>query len=452
MSPLFTTINGYIALAAVVINLVFAVIVIARTSRNRIFLTFSFICISVGLWNFGDYMVFATGNQLWTPAELGGSTWKYLSSIGSAMAPAFMFHFINALLSVDKINKKWIFVAYVFSGVLAISVPFEQVNSLTRRLIGGMTWNIGFLVLLFPFILWGILMVVRGIQRSEYDDEKNRLKYLLFASVIAFFAGMTDLVQKVSVHVPPLGHAGSVMFTSILAIGVYRHRRAFDVLSQTRRRLDLLREMAAGIAHEIRNPLSSIKSASILQASALKDIEQPKIREYHRVINEEVERLNTILGNFQDFTRPLKVEKDSINVNEVIQKTIGLVEMEKLHMKIKSSLSENVPDIQADPSLLKQVFINLIKNSFESCGASGELGISTKLDSPWVKISFLDDGPGIPAEIADRIFEPFFTTKPAGMGLGLAISNNIVKAHNGRIEARNRSSGGTEITIFLPVK
>ncbi|NIO17581.1 MAG: hypothetical protein GTN70_11480, partial [Deltaproteobacteria bacterium] len=81
-------INGYIALAAVVINLVFAVIVIARTSRNRIFLTFSFICISVGLWNFGDYMVFATGNQLWTPAELGGSTWKYLSSIGSAMAPA----------------------------------------------------------------------------------------------------------------------------------------------------------------------------------------------------------------------------------------------------------------------------------------------------------------------------------------------------------------------------
>jgi len=209
--------------------------------------------------------------------------------------------------------------------------------------------------------------------------------------------------------------------------------------------------MAADIAHEIRNPLSSIKGASNLLASELRNLNHPKIQEYHTIINEEIERLNNILTNFQDLTKPLKIEKDSISINEVIQKTVKLAEMGTPNLEMRLELSGKLPIVQADASFLKQVFFNLIKNATEACGPGGELEIKTASDPPWIKISFSDNGPGIPPELVNRIFEPFFTTKARGMGVGLAICQRIIQAHNGRIEVNNRLPKGTQFNIFLPV-
>jgi signal transduction histidine kinase len=251
--------------------------------------------------------------------------------------------------------------------------------------------------------------------------------------------------------IPPLGHLGCFVYSSILAIGVFRHRKAYDVFAQMRMKLDALSEMAADIAHEIRNPLSSIKGASNLLANELKNLNQPKIQEYHTIIIEEIERLNNILTNFQDLTKPLKIEKDSISINEVIQKTVKLAEMGTQNLDIRLELSSNLPMVQADASFLKQVLLNLIKNAAEACGPSGELEIKTVSDPPWIKISFSDNGPGIPPELVNRIFEPFFTTKARGMGVGLAICQRIIQAHNGRIEVINRLPKGNQFNIFLPV-
>jgi len=209
--------------------------------------------------------------------------------------------------------------------------------------------------------------------------------------------------------------------------------------------------MAADIAHEIRNPLSSIKGASNLLAHELRNLNQPRIQEYHTIITEEIERLNNILTNFQDLTKPLKIEKDSISINEVIQKTAKLAEMGTPHLEIRLELSNKLPVVQADASFLKQVFLNLIKNATEACGPGGQLEIKTAFDSPWIKINFSDDGPGIPPELVNRIFEPFFTTKSSGMGVGLAICQRIIQAHNGRIEVNNGLLKGTQFNIFLPV-
>jgi signal transduction histidine kinase len=107
--------------------------------------------------------------------------------------------------------------------------------------------------------------------------------------------------------------------------------------------------------------------------------------------------------------------------------------------------------VHADASSLRQVFLNLVKNAMEACGKNGKLTIRTEYIQPWVKITFLDNGTGIPSELIGQIFEPFFTTKTLGMGMGLAISQKIVEAHGGRIEARNAAPGGAEFSVYLPI-
>ncbi|MFX0080012.1 MAG: ATP-binding protein [Candidatus Hermodarchaeota archaeon] len=452
MNQTLLTINAYIALVAALVNFVFAILVIARTSRTTVYITFFFICISVMFWNFGDFMVHVTGKRLWTlPSEAGSQNpWKYISSIGSVMVPAFMFHLVNALIMLERRNAVWIMLAYIFSGLLALSCPFEPVHPVVQRIVGGVTWNILFFVLLFPFILWGIVMVIIAINRTRSEDEKSRLRYFIVATIIAVFTGLTDLVQKLKVPVPPLGHLGSVVYPSILAMSIFKYRKTYDVLAEMRMKLKVLSEMAAGIAHEIGNPLSCIEGASNLLANELKNLNHPKIQEYHNIIGDEIKRLNNILFNFQDLTKPLKIERESASINEVIQKTVKLAELGTLNIRVRLELSRDLPKIQADASLINQVFLNLIKNAAETCGSDGELLIKTESIPSWVKISFSDDGPGIRPELLNRIFEPFFTTKTTGMGMGLAICQRIIQAHNGRIEVNSLLPKGTDFSIFLP--
>ena len=294
-------------------------------------------------------------------------------------------------------------------------------------------------------------MLFNAMKKAKYEDEKSRLRYIFVATLIGIFAGLTDLVQVLKVSVPPFGHLGSVFYSSILAIGVFKHRTTYDILAQMRTKLEVLSEMAASIAHEIRNPLSSIKGAANLLSNELKNLNNPKSQEYAHLITEEIDRLNNILVNFQYFTKPLKIEKELISINEVIQKTVRLAESDTLNINIRLELSRDLPKIQADALPMKQVFLNLIKNAEEACGSEGELVIKTEYSAPRVKIIFADNGQGIPQELLPHIFEPFFTTKITGIGVGLAISQKIIQAHTGQIEVNNRVPTGTQFTIFLPV-
>jgi signal transduction histidine kinase len=132
-------------------------------------------------------------------------------------------------------------------------------------------------------------------------------------------------------------------------------------------------------------------------------------------------------------------------------KTVQLVEVGPLPLVITTDLSGDLPTVHADASPLKQVFLNLIKNASEASDGKGELLIRTTYEPRMVKIIFRDNGKGIPSELLGHIFEPFFTTKMSGMGMGLSISQRIIQAHNGRIEARNAEPGGAEFSISLPV-
>lgn len=449
----FDTLNAYLALAAAVVNFAFAVLVMVRTSRSSVYTTFFGICLSIGFWNFCDFMVYISGQPLWPAAGVGNiGFWKYISVVGSGMAVAFVFHFANVLARSERKNRYWITMAYAASSFLAFSSPGALFHPDIKQFVDGVGWNILFAVLLVPFLVWAMILVLRSALRAESADEKNRQLYIFTALVITIFAGLTDLVQKLQIRVPPLGHLGSVIGPSILAIGVFKHRKAYDVLAQEKMKLELLTNVARGVTHEVRNPLTAIKGLVNIQAEYLQSLDTDRIVEYQDILTEEIQRMETILNGFQDFSKPLELERESIDINNLVEKTFKLVILDPLNVWITLDLSRDIPKLQVDPSLLRQVFLNLIKNASEACGKEGELEIRTELSSSWIKISFTDNGPGIAEDVLDRVFEPFFSTKKTGIGLGLSIVRKIMDAHGGQIEVANISPGGGRITLILPTQ
>ena len=451
MIPNFEAVNAYIALLAVLVNLTLAAWVILRSTQNLVYITFMFVCFSVALWNFADFMVYASGYGLWPPAGAGHpSPWKYYSSTGSAMAVAFLFHFMCAMVRQARRKHLWILLAYVTAGFFAVTSPMAIYHEPIRDFVDGTPWNIMFGVTLVPFIVAGLIMLTVAMVRAEDKDEKSRWLYTIMAIGITVATGLTDLVQKLEFPLPPLGHIGSVIGPSILAAGIVKHRRVFDVLTKTRVRLVAMSEMAAGIAHEIRNPLTAIRGAVQLQADEMADRNWEEAKRYQGIIADEIRRLDNILGSFQDFTRPIKLNKESRSINDIVRRTITMARMEELGIRLTPYLAEEVPECEVDPALLRQVFINFILNASEACGPDGELDISTQWADPYVVVSFRDNGPGIPSGLQDRIFEPFYTTKTEGVGVGLAICKRIIVAHDGRIEVAEDTDNGAHMKIYLP--
>ncbi len=228
-----------------------------------------------------------------------------------------------------------------------------------------------------------------------------------------------------------------------------------------RDRLAALGEMSAGLAHEIRNPLAAIKGA----AQYLDPEKLPADdREFLEIMIEEVNRLNGVVTQFLDYSRPLKSSLVPTSVNEVLERTFKLLESQTpSNVKVELELADWVPRVQADAEQLKQVFLNLALNAFQAMPGGGRLTVSTRVARDelafWregarradvVEIRFGDSGPGVPEGARESIFVPFYTTKEKGTGLGLAICQRIVKAHQGSIVVRSAPGEGAEFLVSLP--
>ena len=224
-----------------------------------------------------------------------------------------------------------------------------------------------------------------------------------------------------------------------------------------RDRLAALGEMAAGLAHEIRNPLGAIKGA----AQCLDPQRLPgEDGEFLEVIVEEVNRLNGVVSAFLDYARPLKQNFGPTDLNEVVTRTIRLIQNEiPPNIELKLELREELARVEADAEQLKQVLINLVQNALEAIGkASGQIAIRTLRPERFgefrgteaVELQVADTGGGIPGDQQLNIFVPFFTTKEKGTGLGLAICQRIVKNHGGSISVQSRVGEGSNFIIRLP--
>jgi two-component system, NtrC family, sensor histidine kinase HydH len=216
-------------------------------------------------------------------------------------------------------------------------------------------------------------------------------------------------------------------------------------------RLKSLGEMAATIAHEIRNPLSSIKGAIEIIESEIPE-KNPK-REFVNIIELEIDRLNRLVNDFLKFSKPHLPEKVEIDILELIESVVTFISPQALKrgIKITKSFETGLPAIFIDKEQIKQVFINLILNAIQSMPDGGKIEITGRALKNFIEIEIRDYGIGIEPEKRDQIFDPFFTTKNDGSGLGLSIAYQLVKQHEGDIQLRKTDGQGSLFVICLPI-
>jgi two-component system sensor histidine kinase HydH len=303
-----------------------------------------------------------------------------------------------------------------------------------------------------------------------------------YAVVLAVHSDEGELIGLLVVADERIGDAFSPEDVALLdklaaQIGVVVENSQLYARMKERDRLAVLGQMAAGLAHEIRNPLGAIKGAAQLLSDPKPGAND---QEFLGIILEEVERLDAVVGSVLDLARQKSDEVAPIDVNGVVKRTLQVMsaDWDEDRVKVETLLEEDLARAAIPPDQLRQVMMNLLRNAVQAMGGRGTVRLTTRTRSgtislgvqaatrseagtgragrpdSWVVIAITDHGPGIPAQQLESIFLPFFTTKDDGTGLGLAISQRIVQTAGGRIDVRSRTEPGakqgTTIEVVLP--
>jgi signal transduction histidine kinase len=216
----------------------------------------------------------------------------------------------------------------------------------------------------------------------------------------------------------------------------------------------LVGKLAAGVAHSVRNPLTSVKMRLFSMERTLNLTSDQK--EDFEVISEEIRHLDTIVGNFLEFSRPPKLKTQTISPSDCVDMALQLMRhrLESYDVKVKVNREKRLPEITGDPDQLKEVLINLMVNACEAMVDGGVVLIEevekNGTEGPFVVIRLSDNGPGVPASIQGKLFQPFFSTKEEGTGLGLSIANRIIEEHGGGLDLESKEGEGTTFIITLP--
>ncbi|EMT51020.1 MULTISPECIES: PAS domain-containing sensor histidine kinase [Brevibacillus] len=229
--------------------------------------------------------------------------------------------------------------------------------------------------------------------------------------------------------------------------------RSFEQKIERNERLAMIGQIAAGTAHEIRNPLTSIKGFLQMFLQSFSENGMDRERTYTEIMLTEINRINSLVSEFLLLSKPRDVQYAIVDLNTVFEEILPIVESQALlyGVEVQFSSRGKLPLVVGDTELLKQVFINICKNGIEAMGEQGTLNISHHIDPDGDKVSIdiRDSGPGIPLYIIDKIFDPFFTTKEEGTGLGLSVCQKIIHDIGGQIRVSTKGYG-TTFHILLP--
>ena len=214
-----------------------------------------------------------------------------------------------------------------------------------------------------------------------------------------------------------------------------------------------LGSLAAGVAHEIRNPLSSIKGFATYFRDRYRD--NPEDEKTAGIMIREVDRLNRVISQLLDYARPMTIQRQEVSIQDVIRHTLHMIEAQagEKGIIVQADLPADIPAACIDTDRIQQVFLNLFLNAMGAMETGGMLSVAmTELHDERMRIEVRDTGVGIAPQDLGRIFDPYFTTKPSGTGLGLAIVQRIIDAHNAEIHVASAPDQGTTITILMPAK
>jgi two-component system sensor histidine kinase HydH len=215
-------------------------------------------------------------------------------------------------------------------------------------------------------------------------------------------------------------------------------------------RLAALGQLSAGLAHELRNPLGTIKaSAEMLQRSVA--AENEVAREVSGFIASEVDRTNSLITRFLDFARPLQLRLAKADLAQTLDRAVAAAGRESDRVTIYKNFDPEIPPFPFDAELLERVFFNLILNAAQATQPGGAVTVKTRAVDGNIEVAVIDRGSGIDPKNLDNIFNPFFTTKPQGVGLGLAIVSKIVDQHGGKIAVESEPGKGSVFHVYLPV-
>jgi signal transduction histidine kinase len=305
---------------------------------------------------------------------------------------------------------------------------------------GGMVTALATSLLFLPHVVfqWGHHPV------SQPEQYLEILLYNVIGGLTGFLAGR-ELEQKQAHQLAAQRLAESYRTLSAQADQI------LEIEEQLRRadRLSTLGELSAELAHEIRNPLGSIRgTAEILKDGVAPD--NPR-HEFAEILVKEVDRLNLVLENFLRFARQAPLEGGDFNLNAVVREVLDLTrrQAERHSVAVVVRLAE-LPQLNGDSGQLRQALLNLVLNALQAMPDGGQLTVATRRTDNRAEVVIADTGPGISAGDEARIFKTFVTTRPDGTGLGLPISQRIIASHGGRITVANAPGAGATFTVALP--
>jgi two-component system nitrogen regulation sensor histidine kinase GlnL len=241
-------------------------------------------------------------------------------------------------------------------------------------------------------------------------------------------------------------------------------RKTLEQLVEDRESITAFGNIAAGIAHEVKNPLGGIRGAAELLAART---EEPRTRDIAEIIVREVQRIAALVDDLMVFTQGDAIRFELINIHRVIDEVLELISLDPVSdgVEIKRLYDPSIPELMADGDRLAQVFLNLARNALQAmAGTGGTLSIRTRMpldhrlsgegggQIPTLSIEISDTGPGIPADVLHKLATPFFTTRPDGTGLGLAVSRNWVARHGGTMRIDSSVGKGTSVRVALPMR
>ncbi len=486
-------------------NLALANFVVFRVRRARGALPIALLCVALFLWDISEAAKIVLGNNYW----------YFIRLVGSSMAPAFLWHFVLVFVHRERALRRWLLLLYGFTAVFTLSTAGGLFSERLGEFVRGERWNLLYLVALFPFLVWSLLLLRVRLREVETPVERNAVSFVAVGIVVGAFTGLTDLTRQLGSPIPSLGHVGGVLCTAVLAVAILRHRlleeetpvrRVLLVLlpvlsvafvltalspmlpgdwnaylvvgvvgtvtflalyrllfsrlyeqAERRKRLALVGAMAAGVAHEVRNPLASIKGAAQFVQKEIEGLDgKAEAREYLKLLVGEVDRLNEVVESFLTYARPLEPRRRDVELPALLGDVVRLQEASvPPAVRIETLFEPGLPPVPADPTLLTQAVTNVLRNAVEAMPEGGTVALRTRSVATalrtYAAIEIADAGPGVSPNDLERIFQPFYTTKSKGTGLGLAIARRIVEAHGGDLAVSNVRPRGCKFTFLLPL-